>query len=107
MLAFHIVEKKVCNKSEHSQANFNEASIELFEVRLQKIKWYNLKTCNLAYNEFLDTFTSLHDDCFPRVKVKVKVRNPFRPCITKGLAKHLKSKKKIREKQILRKDPKL
>ena len=95
MLVFHIVEKKMSNKSEHiHKQTFNEASIELFEVRLRKIKCYNLKTSkesNLAYNEFLDTFTSLYDDCFPRVKIKVKVRNPFRSYITKGIAKHLKS----------------
>ena len=80
MLAFQIGEKnrKVFKKSEgtYSQANFNETSIESFRLRLREITWDNLKTSNdstLAYNEFLDTFTSIYDDCFPRVKIKVKV----------------------------------
>ena len=59
--------------------------LELFRLRLREIKWDNLKTSNvsnLAYNEFLDNFTSLYDDCFSRVKIKVKSRNSFRPWIT-------------------------
>ena len=75
MLAFQIDEKKMCSKSEQHihKRNFNETSIESFGLRLREIKWDNLKTfndSNLAYNEFLDTFTSLYDDCFPRVKIK-------------------------------------
>ena len=72
------------NKSEqhiHKQI-FNEISIESFRLRLWEIKWDNLLTSNhtnLAYNKFLDTFPSLCDDCFPRVKIRVKARNPFRP----------------------------
>ena len=66
-------------------------------MRLQEINWDNLKTSkdsNLAYNEFVDTFTFLYDDCFPRVKIKVKARNLFRLWITKGIAKSSKQKQK-------------
>ena len=61
----------MCNKSEQhiQKQNFDETSIESFRLRLRKIKWDNLKTSsdsNLAYNEFLDTFASLYEDCFPK-----------------------------------------
>ena len=64
MLAFRTSEKKICNKSEqhiHKQI-FKETSIESFRLRLREIRWDHLKTSNdsnLAYNEFLNTFTSL------------------------------------------------
>ena len=52
----------MCNKSkEHIHKRiFNETSIESFRFRLWEIMWGNLKTSNdsnLAYNEFLDTFS--------------------------------------------------
>ena len=86
MLAFRTSEKKMCNKSEQHihKRIFNETSIESFRPRLREIRWDHLKTSidsNLAYNEFLDTFTSLYNDCFPRVKIKVKARNSFKPWI--------------------------
>ena len=64
MLAFRTSEKKICNKSEqhiHKQI-FKETSIESFRLRLREIRRDHLKTSNdsnLAYNEFLNTFTSL------------------------------------------------
>ena len=78
-------------------------------MRLREIKWDNVKTSsdsNLAYNEFLDTFTSLNDDCFPRVKIKVKAQNSFRPWITKGIAKSSKKKQKLYEKYLKNRNPK-
>ena len=72
-----------------NKQTFDETSIESFRLRPLKIKWDNLKTSRdsiLAYNEFIDTFTSLYDDCFPRVKIKVKARHRFRPWTTKGIA---------------------
>ena len=66
-------------------------------MRLREIKWDNVKTSsdsNLAYNEFLDTFTSLNDDCFPRVKIKVKAQ------------KSSKKKQKLYEKYLKNRNPK-
>ena len=80
----------MCSKSKqhiHKQI-FNETLSESFRLRLREIKWDNLKTSNdsnLAYNKFLNTFTSLYDDCFFRVKIKVKAQNSFRPWIPKAL----------------------
>ena len=110
MLAFRTDQKKMCNKSEqhiHTQI-FNETSIESFKLWLREIKWDNLKTSNdsnLAYNEFLDTFTSIYDDCFPRVKIKVKARNSFKPWITKGIAKSSKKKQKLYEQYLKNRNP--
>ena len=80
----------MCSKSaQHIHKRiFNETLIEPFRRRLWEIKWNNLLTsndANLAYDELLETFTSLYDDCFPRIKIKVKARNPFRSWATKGL----------------------
>ena len=63
MLAFQTGEKKMCNKSEQHihKRILNETSIESFRLRLQEIRWGNLKTSSdssKGYNEFLDTFTS-------------------------------------------------
>ena len=85
--------KKICNKSEQyiHERIFNESSIASFRLQLREIKWDNLKTSidsDLAYD--LDTFTSLYDDCFPRVKIKVNARNSFKPWITKSIAKSSK-----------------
>ena len=87
---------------------FNETSIESFRLRLWGIKWDRFKTSNhsnLVFNEFLDTFTSLYDDCFPGVKIKKKVRNPFRPRITKDIAKSSSKKQKLYEKYLKNRNP--
>ena len=84
MQAFPTGEKKMCNKLEQHihWLIFNETLIESF------------------YNEFLGTFTSLYCDCFPRLKVKVKVRNSFQPWITKGIAESSKKKQNLYEKYL-------
>ena len=100
----------MCSKSEQHihKRIFNETSTKSFRLQLQETKWDNLKTSNkknLAYNEFLDTFTSIYDDCFPRIKIKVKARNPFRPWITKSIAKSSKKKQKIYKKYLKNRNP--
>ena len=89
----------MCNKSEQ---HIHKASIESFRLRLWEIKWDNLNASNdsnLAYTEFLETLTSLYDNCFPRVEIKVKTQNSFKPWITKGIAqKKTKIIRKIFEK---------
>ena len=87
---------------------FNETSVESFRLRLWGIKWDRFKTSNnsnLVFNEFLDTFTSLYDDCFPSVKIKKKARNPFGPRITKGIAKSSSKKQKLYEKYLKNRNP--
>ena len=100
----------MCNKSEQHiyKRIFHKTSIESFRLRLREIKWDNLKISNdskLAYNEFLDTFKSLYDGCFRRVKIKVKARNSFKPWITKGIAKSSKKKQKLYEKYLKNRNP--
>ena len=110
MLAFRTGEKKMCNKSEQHihERIFNETLTESFRLRLWEIKWDNLKTSNdsnLAYNKFLDTFTSLYPNCFPRVKMKVKARTSFKPWITKGIAKPSKKKQKLYKRYLKNRKP--
>ena len=61
------------------------------------------KDLNLAHNEFLDTFAFLYDDCFPRVKIKIKARNSFRPCRTNFFSS--KKKQKLYEKYLKSRNP--
>ena len=103
MLSFQIGEKKVCNKSEKHifKKLFNETSIESLRSRLREIKWDDLKTSsdsNLAYNELLDTFTSLYEDCFLKVKIKLKARNLLRLGITEDNANSSGKKQELYEK---------
>ena len=70
------------------------------QIVTTEVKWNNLKTSNdsnLAYDKFLDTFTSLYSVCFPRLKIKVKVRNRLRTWITRGIAKSSKKKQRLYE----------
>ena len=62
----------------------------------------NQNNSNLAYN---DTSISLYDDCFSWVKIKMKARNPFRPWITKGIAKSSRKKQKSYEKYLENRNP--
>ena len=99
--------EKVCNKISE-QNIFNETWIESFRFRLWEIKWDNLKTSNdsnVAYNEFLDIFTSLYDDCLTRLKIKVKARNPNRHWITKDIAKSSRKKQKFYENNLKNRYP--
>ena len=66
----------MCNKSEQHihKRMVSETPIESFRLQLREINWNNLKTSNdsnLVCNEFLNTFTFLDDDSFPRIKIKV------------------------------------
>ena len=92
----------MCSKSEQHihQQFFNETSIESFRLRLREIKWDNLKTSNdsnLAYIEFLYTFTSLYNECFSSLRKKVKGQNSFMPWITKGIPKSSRKNKKYKK----------
>ena len=77
----------------------------------EKKFWYSIKNSQnmisiiVASNEFLDTFTSLYDDCFPMVEIQVKSRNPFRPWIIKGIAKSSKKKQKLYQKYLKNRNP--
>lgn len=77
-------------------------------MHLREIKWDNLRKSNdsnLAYNEFLGTFTALHNHYFSGVNIKVKVQNPLRTWITNNIAKSSTKKQKVYKKKFENRNP--
>ena len=51
---------------------------------------------NHSYDRFLQIFLSLYNECFPKIKIKLKPH--FRPWITSGIRKSSKRKQRLYEK---------
>ena len=80
---------------------YRNNEIEYFKLRLHEINWDDIKRCqdpNKAYELFFDTFISIYDTCFPKIKVKLKTKNNQSPWITKAIIKSSKKKQKLYEK---------
>ena len=87
--------------------NYDEKAIESFNQRLREIGWAELKKCegpNEAYKHFFETFISVYDNFFPKVKVRIKTKSLHSPWITKGIAKSSKRKQKLYEKYLKRRN---
>ena len=72
-----------------------------FNQKLHSIDWNNIKillNVNDAYSKFLAIFLSLYNECFPKIKVKLKPRRQFNPWITKGIRKSSRKNQKLYEK---------
>ena len=81
--------------------NISDQSIGKFKQKLRNIDWNNIKilrNVNAAYGKFLEIFLSLYNECFPKIKVKLKPQRQFNPWITKGIRKSSKKKQKLYEK---------
>ena len=81
--------------------NISDQSIDKFKQKLRNIDWNNIKilrNVNDAYSKFLEIFLSLYNECFPKIKVKLKPQRQFNPWITKGIRKSSKKKQKLYEK---------
>ena len=81
--------------------NISDQSIGKFKQKLRNIDWNNIKilrNVNDAYSKFLEIFLSLYNECFPKIKVKLKPQRQFNPWITKGIRKSSKKKQKLYEK---------
>ena len=61
---------------------------------------------NKAYKDFLDIFTDIYDNSFPKSEVKVKFKSDESPWITKGIAKLSKKKQRLCEKFLKNRTPK-
>ena len=61
---------------------------------------------NKAYKDFLDIFTDIYDNSFPKSEVKVKFKSDESPWITKGIAKLSKKKQRLYEKFLKNRTPK-
>ena len=49
------------------------------------------------YNRFLQIFISLYNECFPKIKIKLKPQKHFRPWITLGIRTSSKRKQRLYE----------
>ena len=45
-----------------------------------------------AYTKFLCDFSSVYEEAFPKLGIKIKQKNIISPCITKGILKSSKQK---------------
>ena len=52
---------------------------------------------NHSYNRFLQIFLSLYNECFPKIKIKVKPQKHFCPWIALGIRKSSKRKQRLYE----------
>ena len=62
--------------------NISDQSIDKFEQKLSNIDWNKIKILRNvidAYSKFLEIFLSLYNECFPKIKVKLKPQRQFNP----------------------------
>ena len=85
------------------KSNISDQSIDEFKQKLRNIDWNNIKilqNVNDAYSKFLKIFLSLCNECFQKIKVKLKPQREFNSWITKGIRKSSKKKQKLYEKSL-------
>ena len=80
-----------------SKRNILDTSIDKFKQKLRNIDWNNIKisrNVNDAYSKFFKIFLSLYNECFPKIKVKLKPQRQrqFNPWITKSIRKIFEKK---------------
>ena len=86
-----------------------EKNIDKFKNTLHNRNWDDIQKIedpNKAYKYFLDIFTDIYDNSFPKSKVKVKFKSDQSPWITKGIAKSSKQKQRLYEKFLKNRTPK-
>ena len=75
--------------------------IKAFESRLHDILWETIKSIkdpNESYKKCIAILTSVHDDFFPKNRIKVRHNKTSTLWITRGIAKSSKHKQKLSEK---------
>ena len=65
-----------------------------------RVELNKCKDPNEAYKHFFETFISVYDNFFPKVKVRIKTKSLRSPWMTKGIAKSSKRKQNIYEKYL-------
>ena len=71
----------------------------------EKLTGQSLKNARIQMkyvNIFLETFISVYDNFFPKVKVEIKSQSLDSPWITKGITKFSKRMQKLYEKNLKR-----
>ena len=96
-----VVDNTEAGKEFIYKRNYSSNSIETFKQKLHEVNWNELKQSNNAnksYAKFSKICTSLHEECFPKFKIKPNQRKSLSPWITKGIRKSSKRKQKLYEK---------
>ena len=76
-------------------------SMEKFKEKLRTVGWdsiINSSYVNKVNDNFIEIFSSLYDECFPKKKIKLKPQKYNNPWITKGIKTLSKRKQKLYEK---------
>ena len=88
--------------------DLSDNSVEKFKYKLRTVSWdsiTNSSDTKKAYDNFIEIFSSLYDECFPKKKIK-KPQKYNNPWITKGIKKLSKRKQKLDEKFLRNKNEK-
>ena len=89
--------------------SYCEKNIDKFKNTLHNRNWDDIQKIedpNKEYKYFLNTFTDIYDNSFPKLEVKVKFKSDQSPWITKGIAKSSKKKQRLYEKLLKNRTPK-
>ena len=82
------------------RGDFSDISVEKFKYKLRSVSWDSIRNSsdtNKAYDSFIEIFSSLYDECFPKKKIKLKPQKWNNPWITKEIKKSSKRKQKLYE----------
>ena len=69
--------------------------------KLHDVIWDDIKitdSVNHSYNRFFQIFLSLYNECFPKIRIKLKPQKHFCPWINLGIRKASKRKQRLYEK---------
>ena len=82
------------------RCNLSDISVEKFKFKLPTVSWdsiTNSSDTNKAYDNFIEIFSSLFDEYFPKKKIELKPQKYNNPWITKRIKKSSKRKQKLYE----------
>ena len=68
---------------------------------MHDVIWDDIKitdSVNHSYNRFFQIFLSLYNECFPKIRIKLKPQKHFCPWIKLGIRKASKRKQRLYEK---------
>ena len=74
----HIKETKECFLF---RCKLSDSSVEKFKYKLRTVSWdsiTNSSDTNKAYDNFIEIFSSLYNECFPKKKIRLKSKNSKR-----------------------------
>ena len=81
--------------------SYCEKNIDKFKNTLHNRNWDDIQKIedpNKAYKYFINIFTDIYDNSFPKSEVKVKFKSNQSPWMTKDIAKSSKKKQTLNEK---------